>query len=36
LPRFGTPLLLAFLAIGLLFGKQGRVGLVFKISKPPT
>ncbi len=29
LARFGTPLLLAFLAIGLLFGKQGPVGLVF-------
>ena len=27
--RFGTPLLLAFLAIGLLFGKEGPVGLVF-------
>jgi NhaP-type Na+/H+ and K+/H+ antiporter len=29
LARFGTPLLLAFLAIGLLFGEQGPVGLVF-------
>ncbi|MBR0682671.1 potassium/proton antiporter [Roseomonas eburnea] len=27
--RFGTPLLLVFLAIGLLFGKEGPVGLVF-------
>ena len=27
--RFGTPLLLVFLAIGLLFGKDGPVGLVF-------
>jgi cell volume regulation protein A len=27
--RFGTPLLLVFLAIGILFGKEGPVGLVF-------
>jgi NhaP-type Na+/H+ and K+/H+ antiporter len=27
--RFGTPLLLVFLAIGILFGKDGPVGLVF-------
>ena len=27
--RFGTPLLLVFLAIGMLFGKEGPVGLVF-------
>ena len=27
--RFGTPLLVVFLAIGILFGKDGPVGLVF-------
>jgi cell volume regulation protein A len=27
--RFGTPLLLVFLAIGIFFGKEGPVGLVF-------
>ena len=27
--RFGTPLLLVFLAIGILFGKEGPIGLVF-------
>ncbi len=37
LARFGTPLLLAFLAIGLLFGKQrGRSASCSTISKPPT
>ena len=29
LARFGTPLLLVFLAIGMLFGKEGPVSLVF-------
>ena len=33
--RFGAPLLLAFLAIGLLFGKEGPVGLVFNNFQTP-
>ena len=31
--RFGTPILLVFLAIGMLFGKEGPVSLVFNCTQ---
>jgi NhaP-type Na+/H+ and K+/H+ antiporter len=31
--RFGTPILLMFLAIGMLFGKEGPVSLVFNCTQ---
>ena len=31
--RFGTPILLVFLAIGILFGKEGPVGFVFNCTQ---